>query len=57
MSSSAANQQFDIRVLGTIATPVFLGVLLYLGYALTFWRPSRATRPTARRSTATPRSS
>jgi len=38
MSSSAANQQFDLRVLGTIATPVFLGVLIYMGYALTFWR-------------------
>jgi cytochrome c oxidase subunit II len=38
MSSSAANQQFDLRVLGTIATPVFLGVVLYMGYALTFWR-------------------
>jgi cytochrome c oxidase subunit II len=38
MSSSAGNQQFDLRVLGTIATPVFLGVVLYMGYALTFWR-------------------
>jgi cytochrome c oxidase subunit II len=38
MSSSAANQQFDLRVLGTIATPVFLGVVIYMGYALTFWR-------------------
>jgi cytochrome c oxidase subunit 2 len=38
MSSSAANQQFDLTVLGTIATPVFLGVVLYMGYALTFWR-------------------
>jgi cytochrome c oxidase subunit 2 len=38
MSSSAANQQFDFRVLGTIATPVFLGVVLYMGYALIFWR-------------------
>jgi cytochrome c oxidase subunit 2 len=38
MSSSAANQQFDLRILGTIATPVFLGVVLYMGYALIFWR-------------------
>ncbi len=38
MSSSAANQQFDTQVLGTIATPVVLGVLIYFGYALTFWR-------------------
>ena len=38
MSSSAANEQFDLRVLGTIATPVFLGVVIYMGYALTFWR-------------------
>jgi cytochrome c oxidase subunit II len=38
MSSSAANQQFDLAVLGTIATPVVLGVLIYFGYALTFWR-------------------
>jgi cytochrome c oxidase subunit II len=38
MSSSAANEQQDLRVLGTIATPVFLGVVLYMGYALIFWR-------------------
>jgi cytochrome c oxidase subunit 2 len=38
MSRSAANQQFDNQVLGTIATPVVLGVLIYFGYALTFWR-------------------
>jgi len=38
MSSAAANQQFDLQVLGTIATPVFLGVVIYMGYALTFWR-------------------
>jgi cytochrome c oxidase subunit II len=37
-SSSAASQQFDIKVLGTIATPVVLGVLLYFGWALAFWR-------------------
>ncbi|MDQ2812226.1 MAG: cytochrome c oxidase subunit II [Actinomycetota bacterium] len=38
MSSSAANQQLDNRLLGTLATPVLLGVLIYFGYALTFWR-------------------
>jgi cytochrome c oxidase subunit II len=38
MSSSAANQQFDFNVLATIAIPVVIGVLLYFGYALTFWR-------------------
>ncbi len=38
MSSSAANQQLDTRLLGTLATPVVLGVLIYFGYALTFWR-------------------
>jgi cytochrome c oxidase subunit II len=38
MSSSAAGQQFDFNVLATIAIPVVIGVLLYFGYALTFWR-------------------
>jgi cytochrome c oxidase subunit II len=37
-SSSAASQQDDYTVLGTIATPVVIGVLLYFGWALTFWR-------------------
>jgi cytochrome c oxidase subunit II len=37
-SSSAASQQTDITVLATIATPVVIGVLLYLGWALAFWR-------------------
>jgi cytochrome c oxidase subunit 2 len=37
-STSAASQQFDFTVLGTIATPVVVGVLLYFGWALTFWR-------------------
>jgi len=37
-STSAASQQYDYRVLGTIATPVVVGVLLYLGWALAFWR-------------------
>jgi cytochrome c oxidase subunit II len=38
MSSSSKSQQFDIRVLGTIATPVVLGVLIYFAWALIFWR-------------------
>jgi cytochrome c oxidase subunit 2 len=38
MSTSASSQQFDIRVLGTVATPVIVGVLLYFGWAITFWR-------------------
>jgi cytochrome c oxidase subunit II len=37
-SSTAASQQLDFRVLGTMATPVIIGVLLYFGYAITFWR-------------------
>src|SRR3984885_13235331 len=37
-SSSPASQQDDYTVLGTIATPVVIGVLLYIGWALTFWR-------------------
>jgi cytochrome c oxidase subunit II len=38
MSSSAANQQTDFNVLAMIAIPVVIGVLLYFGYALTYWR-------------------
>ena len=38
MSNTAASQQVDITVLATIATPVIIGVLLYLGWALAFWR-------------------
>jgi cytochrome c oxidase subunit II len=38
MSTSAEGQQFDYQVLGAIAAPVVVGVLLYFGYALTFWR-------------------
>jgi cytochrome c oxidase subunit 2 len=37
-SSSAASQQTDYTVLATIATPVVVGVLLYMGWALVFWR-------------------
>jgi cytochrome c oxidase subunit II len=38
MSSSAAQQQFDTTVLATIAAPVVLGVWIYFGYALIYWR-------------------
>jgi cytochrome c oxidase subunit II len=38
MSDTAASQQTDITVLGTVATPVVIGVLLYFGWALAFWR-------------------
>jgi cytochrome c oxidase subunit II len=38
LSSSAANQQTDLNVLSMFAIPVVIGVLLYFGYALTFWR-------------------
>jgi cytochrome c oxidase subunit 2 len=41
MSSSAASQQFDLKVLAVIAAPVILGVLIYAGYALTIWRAGR----------------
>jgi cytochrome c oxidase subunit II len=37
-STSAASQQYDYRVLATIATPVVIGVLLYLVWAVIFWR-------------------
>lgn len=37
-SDSAANQQFDVTVLGVIATPVVVGVLLYFTWAMVFWR-------------------
>ena len=40
MSTSAANQQFDNTVLATTATPVVIGVLLYFGWAMAFWRPA-----------------
>jgi len=38
MSSSAATQQTDFNVLAMLAIPVVIGVLLYFGYALTYWR-------------------
>ena len=37
-SEQAASQQTDITVLAAIATPVVVGVLLYFGWALAFWR-------------------
>jgi cytochrome c oxidase subunit II len=37
-SSTAASQSTDVTVLATIATPVIIGVLLYFGWALAFWR-------------------
>jgi cytochrome c oxidase subunit II len=38
MSSSASNQQFDIKVMAVMAAPVMLFVLVYFGYALIVWR-------------------
>jgi len=37
-SEQAASQQTDYVVLATMATPVVIGVLLYFGWALAFWR-------------------
>jgi cytochrome c oxidase subunit II len=37
-STSAADQQDTYTVLGTMATPVVVGVLLYFAYAAIFWR-------------------
>ena len=37
-SSRRRARQTDFTVLGTIATPVVIGVLLYFGWALAFWR-------------------
>jgi cytochrome c oxidase subunit 2 len=38
MSTSAASQQFDIKVMAVMAAPVMLFVLIYFGYALIVWR-------------------
>ena len=38
MSSSASNQQFDIKVMAVMAAPVMLFVLVYFVYALIVWR-------------------
>ncbi|HUC21522.1 MAG TPA: cytochrome c oxidase subunit II [Streptosporangiaceae bacterium] len=37
-SNTARSQQVDITVLGVIATPVVIGILLYFGWAIAFWR-------------------
>jgi cytochrome c oxidase subunit II len=37
-SVQASSQATDITVLGTVAAPVVIGVLLYFGWALAFWR-------------------
>ncbi|HEX3517056.1 MAG TPA: cytochrome c oxidase subunit II [Trebonia sp.] len=37
-SNTAASQATDITVLATIAAPVIIGILLYFGWALAFWR-------------------
>ncbi|HUJ07610.1 MAG TPA: cytochrome c oxidase subunit II [Streptosporangiaceae bacterium] len=38
MSSSAASQQFDFKVMAVLATPVVLFVLIFSGYAFVTWR-------------------
>ena len=38
MSSSAAGQQFDIRVMSVMAAPVFLFVVIFAAYAMITWR-------------------
>jgi cytochrome c oxidase subunit II len=38
MSTTAANQQFDIKVMGVMGAPVLLAVLVYCGYAMITWR-------------------
>jgi cytochrome c oxidase subunit II len=38
MSTSAASQQFDIKVMAVMAAPVVLAVLIYSIYALAAWR-------------------
>jgi cytochrome c oxidase subunit II len=38
MSTSAGNQQFDIRVMSVMAAPVVLAVLSYSAYAMITWR-------------------
>lgn len=37
-SDQAVNQQFDNKVLATIATPVFLFIWVYFGYVIVNWR-------------------
>jgi cytochrome c oxidase subunit II len=38
MSSAAANQQSDIKIMAVLAAPVMIFVLTYFGYALIVWR-------------------
>jgi cytochrome c oxidase subunit 2 len=38
MSTSAASQQFDIKIMSVLAAPVMAFVLIYFGYALVVWR-------------------
>jgi cytochrome c oxidase subunit 2 len=38
MSSSAANQQSDIKIMAVLAAPVMLFVITYFSYALIVWR-------------------
>jgi cytochrome c oxidase subunit II len=38
LGSAAAGQQWDNTVMGAMATPVVLGVLIYFGYAIVVWR-------------------
>ena len=42
-SDQARVQQYDNRVLGTVAVPVFIFVWVYLAYALTNWRVKAST--------------
>ncbi len=42
-SDQATSQQFDNRVLATVATPVFLFIWVYLGYVLVNWRVKSST--------------
>jgi len=38
MSTSAASQQFDIKVMAVLAAPIMAFVLVYFGYAIVNWR-------------------
>ena len=38
MSTSAASQQFDIKVMSVLAAPVMIFVLVFVGYAMIVWR-------------------
>jgi cytochrome c oxidase subunit 2 len=47
-SDQAASQQTDFTVLTLLATPVVVGVLLYFGWALAFWRKKPGDETDAR---------